>query len=384
MPSVREPQYLTLLQLCNDVLRRFWTVVATIVSCALAAALLTLARPRTYTSVASFVAEARRPLSEEVASGVSLDVPGASQQSGGGDRMTRMMAAGGSAMRLSGLSQARPLDPGFYYTTMRSPEFLLELASGRFSVAAPIGVRSGTAADFYDLPDGPAIIRAEDAARRLSRDLTIDYESLSGVLTLKVRTPHPGFSQAVAARMLDMAMQRNRRMADGRAAAQVAFLERAAAEARQRLGVAQNRLARFLEANRAFVPASRLALEYRRLDRDVLAMREQYLDLALELERTRLDRARATQLVTVVVRPEVPSRPDPRGTARTTVAGAVAGAALALLIVLARAHVARLRAAGSEDLSALESEWRRARRHPLARPRRASAAVAVGAGADGS
>ncbi len=173
-------------------------------------------------------------------------------------------------------------------------------------------------------------------------------------------------------------------MADGRAQAQVEFLGRAAADARQRLGVAQNRLARFLQANRAFVPASRLALEYRRLDRDVLAAREQYLDLALQLERAKLDLARATQLVTVVVRPEIPARPDPRGMARTTLAGAIAGGALALLVILTRAHLARLRAAGSADLSALEAEWRRARRHPLGSGSRrtASPTMAVGAGTE--
>jgi uncharacterized protein involved in exopolysaccharide biosynthesis len=382
---VREPQYLTLLQLCNDVLRRCWTVAATVVLCALAAACVALVRPRTYTSSASFVAEARQPLSDEVASGASLDMMGASEQRGGAGGMTRPLTAGGSTMRLPSLAPARPLDPGFYYTTMRSPEFLLELAASRFSVATPAGVRSGAAADFYGLPDGPARLRAEDAARRFARDLTIDYEILSGLLTLNVRTPHAGFSQAVATRMLDLVMERNRRMADGRVQSHVAFLERAASEARRDLAVAQNRLARFLEANRAFVPASRLALEYRRLDRDVLATRQQYLDLALQLERAKLDRARATQLVTVVVRPETPLRPDSRGTARTTIAGAVAGGALALLVVLTRAHLARLRAAGSDDLSALEAEWRLARRHPLASGNRVSAsgAMAVNAGRDG-
>src|SRR5215207_3222161 len=97
--SVREPQYLTLLQLCNDVLRRFGTVVAMVVVCAAGSALVALARPRTYTSIASFVAEAREPLSAELSSGSSLDMlpgpgPGPGQR-GGASRMTRMLATGG-------------------------------------------------------------------------------------------------------------------------------------------------------------------------------------------------------------------------------------------------------------------------------------------------
>ena len=64
--SMRDAHYVTLLQLCNDVLRRFWTVAAIVVFCAAGAALLSLARPRTYTSVASFVPEARQSLPSEV------------------------------------------------------------------------------------------------------------------------------------------------------------------------------------------------------------------------------------------------------------------------------------------------------------------------------
>ena len=383
---MREPRYLTVLQLCNDVLRRFWTVLALVVFCTAGATLVALVRPRSYTSSVSFVGEARQPLSEDAGLGAPFGGATPRDSRGGPSGLARMLATGPTTLPLPSQPASRPLDPSFYYTTLRSPAVLRSIATSRFSIATPTGTRTGTAADVYGLPAGPPDSRADDAARRLERALTVTYEEKSGVLTLSVRTPHPEFSHAVATRLLDLLRERNRRMADRRAEAQVAFLERAAVDARRQMTLAQSRFARFLESNRAFVPASRLALEFQRLDADVLDRRQRYLDLAQQLERARLDRSRATQLVTVVVRPGVPSRPDPRGTIRTALSGAIGGGALALLLVLISAHLGRLRAAGAADLSALEAEWRSARRRPVATraPVFATGVITVGSRVDGA
>jgi hypothetical protein len=293
-----------------------------------------------------------------------------------------MPAAGGTSMRLSALAPAPPLDPAFYHAALRSREVLMAVAGSHFSIPTRTGVRTGTAADFFDLPAGPVLSRTEDAARRLVRHMESTYDERTSVITVSVRTFDPAFSRALAARLLDVLMERNRRMADSRAEAQVAFLTRVATDARQELTIAQNRLEGFLESNRAYVPASPLATTYRRLDRDVLEKRRQYADLALQLERAKLDRSRATQLITVVSRPELPSRPDPRGMVRSTVAGAVGGGALAVLIVLTSAQLRRLRAAGFGDLAVLESEWRTARRRAFGRRRASAIAPTLGTGAE--
>jgi len=275
------------------------------------------------------------------------------------------------------------LDPAFYEAALRSREVLMAVAASRFPIATPTGVRMGTAADFFQLPPDPALSRTEDAARRLLRHLEIRYDDRTDVLTVSVRTLNPVFSWAVAARLLDVLMERNRRMADSRAEAQVAFLTRVAADARQERTIAQNRLTAFLQANRSYVPASPLALTYRRLDSDVREKRQQHADLALQLERAKLDRSRATQLITVVSRPEVPSGPDPRGLLRMTIAGAVGGGALAVLLVLTSAQLRRLRAAGSGDLAVLESEWRAVLRRPPGARRASLIATTAPSGAEG-
>jgi uncharacterized protein involved in exopolysaccharide biosynthesis len=379
--SLRDPHYVTLLQLCNDLLRRTWTVVALVAFAAAGAGLLSLARPRTYTTTASFVPEARQPLSQELEGGSSLERMSGPEWRGGSSPVSRLLSVSGSSRRLSGPAPAQPLDPAFYHAMILSPQFIVEVARSRLSVMGPTGLRMGTAADLYGLPPGPALSRIEDAARRLAREITVSYAERTGVLTFSVRTFDPVFSQAVASRLLDVLMERNRRMADSRTEAQVAFLARATVEARQDLRHTQDRLARFLQMNRAYLPTSPLATAYRRLDSDVLDARRRYADLALQLERAKLDRSYAAQLITVVVSPEMPSGPDPRGSIRTTITGAVGGGALALLIVLTSAQLARLRIAGSRDLSALEDEWRAVRRR---RGAGASGASVSASGAVGS
>ena len=379
--GVRDPQYVTLLQLGNDLLRRFWTVVTLVALCAVAAALLTVARPRTYTSSTSFVPEARQPLSAEGGSGgFSIDGLPWQDASSGLSRPAPSILIGGRSLGASNLPPAKALDPDFYYALLRSEEVLMEVAGSQFVISTPTGVRRGTAADLYELPPGPPLRRTVDAARRLMREMWISYDQLTGMLTLSVRAFDPGFAQAVVERLLDVLRERNRRMDDVRTEAQVAFLVRAAADARQELTDAQDRLARFLAANRAYLPSSPLATTYQRLDDDVLDKRRRYGDVALQLERVKLDRARATQLILVVNPPGRPSGPDARGAVRATVVGAAGGGALALLVVLISAHLGRLRAAGSEALSELEAEWRGVRRLPGFRPSGAPPAAAATGG----
>src|SRR5918993_3405711 len=162
---MRGPHYVTLLQLCNDVLRRFWTVVATAVFCAAGAALLSLARPRTYTSVASFVPEATQSMPTEVdGRDLPLDRLTGRASLGGSSRGSRPPAVGGTSMRLSAPAPAQPLAPAFYDAALRSREVLLAVAGSRFPMTTQTGVRMGTAADFFELPPGPALSRTEDAA----------------------------------------------------------------------------------------------------------------------------------------------------------------------------------------------------------------------------
>jgi uncharacterized protein involved in exopolysaccharide biosynthesis len=357
--------------LCNDLLRRRWTVAVIVLCCAVGSALIRLAQPRTYTAKASFVPDVVQPVQSGGGTFSLVDGLGSAALRGGSSRMARLGSAGITSGLPASPTALAPLDPAFYWTLLHSRELLLAVAGSRFTITTPTGTRFGSAADVYGLPPGPAAARLEDAASRLDRETEVTLDEQSGVLTLSVRTLDPQFARAATERMLDALVGQNRRMSDARGEAQVSNLARATLEARGALRFAQDEFARFLATNRAFVPASWLALEFRHRDAEVVEKRRQYSDLALQLERAKLDQSRATQLISVVERPETPSGPDPRGAARATAAAAVGGAALSVLIVLMSAHVRRLRAADFDELAALEDEWRAARQ--LARPRRRTA-----------
>jgi uncharacterized protein involved in exopolysaccharide biosynthesis len=363
------PHYVTLLGLCNDVLRGRWTFAAMVMICATAAAIFRWTMAPTYTANASFIPDAVQPLQSGNDLLSSLAVLG-----NGGSGTGTVRAAPTSSLRsasavpASGTS-SEPLDPEFYWMLLHSRQLLVAVAGSPFTITTSTTTRSGTAADVYGLPPGPPDRRIEDAARRLEREIDVTYSEKSGILELSVRTLDPLFARAVAERLLDALLEQNRRMSDSRTVAQVVDLTRTTLEARRELGLAQEELARFLASNRAFVPASPLALEFHRRDADVVEKRSHYADLALQLERAKLDRSRATQLISVVERPETPTRPDPRGVLRTAIIGAIGGAALALLVILLRAHLRRLRAAGFDELAALAAEWRALRRSALLRGR---------------
>lgn len=368
------PHYVTLLGLCNDVLRGRMVVASMIICFALGAALFRLAQPRTYTARASFTPDVVRPVASARGGLSALGGVGGAALRFDPSRTMQLPQAGITSQIPASTAPIEPLDPAFYWSLMHSREILLAVAGSRFSIATPTGARTGSAADVYALPPGPAGPRLEDAARRLDREMEVTFDDPTGVLTLSVRTFDPQFARAVAERMLDALREQNRRMSEARGDAQVLSLTRAMLEAREELRVAQNGFAGFLASNRAFLSTSWLALEFHRRDAEVLEKRQQYSDLAVQLERAKLDQARATQFISVVARPETPSGPDPRGVLRATVAGAVGGAALSVLIVLVSAHVRRLRAAGYHDLAALEDEWRAVRR--FTSPRR----IAVSSG----
>jgi uncharacterized protein involved in exopolysaccharide biosynthesis len=378
------PHLVTLLVLCNDLLRRPWTFVAFVLCCAVAAPIVRLLQTRTYTSFASFVPETARPLEGSSALDLrSLAVLGGSARARPSGASSRGALTGASSPILPSAPPVEMLDPSFYWGVLHSRGLLLEVAGSRFTIETASGVRSGTAADLYDLPPGPADARIEDAARRIDREMEVTYDEKSGVLTLIVRTFDPAFARALTQRLLDAVMATNRRMADARTEAQIAFLTRAVAEARSGLQVAEDELARFLASNRAYAPSSSVALEFQRRDTDVREQRNNLGTLAVQLERAKLDRSRVMQVISIVQRPEAPSAPDARGLLRSAIAGMVGGAAAALLLILALGQLERLRAAGSEDLRALEHEWRARRRRRTGAHAPSGTAAVFGTGLGG-
>jgi uncharacterized protein involved in exopolysaccharide biosynthesis len=328
--SERPVYYLTLLSVCNDLLRRRVLVAMLVFLSAATALLVVLARPRTYTSSASFVSEIASP------------------------RRDREPAFPAREPQVT-----QPLDPEYYVTLLLSQDLLQAAARTTYTISTPTGRRSGTLADLYGLPPSRNDARMDEAVRRLRRAVELTFPG-ARIIVVNVRTFDAHLAQSIAARLLELLMEHNRNAARTRAEAQVAFLTSATEEAREEMLASQDRFARFLSANRAFVSASPIALERDRLQAEVITREENYRSLAGALERARAHDTRVTQVISVLDHPEAPPEPDPRGLVRSTLAGAIGGAALAILVVTVGAQVGRFKASGLEELSELSARWRAA------------------------
>lgn len=327
--------------LFSDVLRRRVWVVRAVLVTVTAALLLTFLRPRTYTSSATFLPQARRGQSSlnGLAAQLGLSVPG------------------GDATQT----------PQFYVDLLRSRPILHAAVDTRYAFGTDSGAVSAALADVYSVPAGAPAVRRDAAARRLADDIGVTSSTRTGVITLKVNAPHPQLAQQVVARLIALLNEYNLNTRKSQATAERAFTEQRLAEARAELRRSEDRLQDFLLRNREFRLAPTLALDHNRLSRDVTFRHQTYGALAQAYEQARIEEVRDTPVISVVEEPAVPIRPDPRGTVRNVLLGTFAGLLLGALVAMVAAHLDRLRASRSADFlefSRLRGEAVRGLRSP--------------------
>jgi uncharacterized protein involved in exopolysaccharide biosynthesis len=319
------PHQVTVFRVFGDLLRHRRLVATSVLLSAAGAGVLASARSRTYTSVASFVAE------------WGTTVPG------------------------NGVMRADlPLDPRYYGTLLQSRTLLTAAAASRYVISTPAGRRQGTVADMYELAGQNEDARLDAASRRLWSDIEVTYRT-TGVVVMQVRTFHPELSQQIARRLLELLGEHNRKISSARTDAQVTFLTRERARAQAEVRTSEDRLVQFLSGNRFFVESSPLALTLHRLQAEVREKRAVYASLTEQIERARLQGDRGAPTLSILEEPELPPRPDGRGVIQAIVAGGIGGAALATLLVLVASYVGRLRSFGSDELSELGRRWRAVR-----------------------
>jgi hypothetical protein len=139
---------------------------------------------------------------------------------------------------------------------------------------------------------------------------------------------------------------------------------------RDDLRASEDRLAAFFSGNRVYENSPSLSLTQTRLTRDMELQRQLNATLSQQAEQAKLDEVRDTPVLTVLERPDLPLRPEPRGTVRFTLFALVGGSVLGVLFGLLSDTMRR--AAGAAPTQAAESRRRDAR---------ASGATADGGGA---
>lgn len=340
---------LTLLTLANLALRFRTLILGLALGFATVAAIASFASSRTWSSSASFMAQARRAGAE------------------GG------LSALGAQLGISLGGAEAGQTPQFYLDLLKSREILGPAVDTRYRFVGKEGPAEGTLVDLYGGDhDRPAAVRRVAAIEELRDKVTAKLNARTGVITITVKTGSPQLSRAVADRLIGLLGEYNLQNRRSQASSERKFTERRLAEARNELRDAERRLESFMRGNREFALSPQLGIEHQRLTREVALRQEMYTGFVQAYEQARIEEIRDTPIFTIVESPELPALPDPRGTVSRTAMAFVGGLVLGLLIaafrvygennhVVAGDELAEFRRLRRETVTGLRAPWKGAR-----------------------
>lgn len=301
---------------------------------AVVVAVITLLTPRTWTSRASFMPQARRAAPAGlggIAAQLGVAIPGAD----------------GSQSVF------------FYSELIRSREVARDVVQDTFPTpAAP----KATLMDRLEVTGDSPDIRLDRAIRLLQRRMGGSADPKTGIVRLTVSLGDPELSQQVATRILALVNTFNLEKRQSQARAERAFSEQRLAALRAELAQAEERLQAFLSQNRVFGPSGEATLRKERLERDVQFRRRLAEAFADTYEQAKVEEVRDTPVITVVERPERPALPDRRFLLVKTVLAFVAGSLTVALWLLGGVAFAAWRRDDAEGFAQLATQWQDARR----------------------
>jgi uncharacterized protein involved in exopolysaccharide biosynthesis len=319
-----------------NALLRFRSTIVTLTVCVTAAMIaFAFLRPRTYTSVASFVPETNKAPTalSGIAAQFGVTVP----------------------------SQQSTESSQFYVDLLHSKTVLEAAVETPYSIVTEQGSSTQTLVQVYDPREPTPILRREAAVKRLDRSLGTSISPKTEVVTVRVSAPDPRLAQQVNVRLLALLSNFNMNKRQSRAREERRFAEQRLQDAKAELRVAEDRLQVFLERNRSVTNAPSLAFQEDRLRADLVVLRQLVTTLQQTAEQAQIDAVRDTPVLTLVESPDVPTRADSRGLIKFGLLGIFLGGALGIAVALLRNVLERTSASGSAEFEEFKALWRDAR-----------------------
>jgi uncharacterized protein involved in exopolysaccharide biosynthesis len=251
--------------------------------------------------------------------------------------------------------------PQLYADLIVTREVLAPIALDSFSVSGNAKERAPLTKFLRSRGDNPAEI-LDNALLALRRNVISSSVAArtTGMVTVNVRTASAHVSYELAEKLLQGLNAFNTITRQSQAREERRFTEARYEAARTSLRGAEDALQRFLQANRQYANSPQLSFEQERLQREVNLQQQVVSSLAQKYEDTRIREVRDTPVITVIERPVVASRPDPR--LRILILVLATFAAFALGVMMALFRDARQRALGHDPaLAQLSMEWKRMR-----------------------
>jgi uncharacterized protein involved in exopolysaccharide biosynthesis len=335
-----DPQHMiSLLSLCNGVLRHWRIVPAAIVGALAVGSVLILASDTTYVVESSFTPE-------------GTDSPLNAQT-----RALQQFGLGIGVVDGASLS--------FYTELLRSRELLKQVVTAEYDVSSEAGGTQRQRRDLaavYGIEARDEHGRIQAAIDELSRNTTVSTEPAARMVRLRVRASTPDLARQINRQLLTELNEFDVTRRQGRASAERVFIEERLAEAQLDLVEAESALERFYENNRAYAASPQLSFAAARMERRINLLQEIYLTLSRSHEQIKIDEVRATPLMTVVDPPEW-SLPD---TGPPVWLGLlfwlVVGLGLGVMLALLRDFIGRQRDLNPSDYHEFQFLLARARR----------------------
>jgi len=335
----------TLLRLAIVILRHRMIVVVTTTVFFVLAAVTGLVADRTYTATASFFPQAGRS---------SSPVSGLAAQFG-----------------IAVPTGAGTTSPQFYVELLQSRAILEAVASRRDSVGGATPTNP-TVMDLLKIVPGPLATRSQTAVRLLGSMISSSVSIKSGVVSMSVKSTDANLSTRVAEYLVDEVGRFNLQTRQAAASAERKFAEQRLAEAERELATAESQLQAFQQGNRdARHPT--LVFDQEKLTRKVVMRQQLYTSLAQAYEQAKLDEVRDTPVITIIERPEFPTRPDSRGLLQRGFLALILGGIFGTFLAFAREYFLVQRSAGGiddEEFNTLRQESITDVRNPLRAVRR--------------
>ncbi len=226
------------------------------------------------------------------------------------------------------------LSPAFYAELLTSREILAQVTSRPYQVE---GLGRVLLKDLVEIEEDTEPLR-DEATIEWFRDnaLSVSTGRETGTVSVSVTTEWPDLSQAIAAALLDEVSRFNLNTRKSQATSERAFIEARVHEAEADLGVAEDSLRVFLEANRQWQNSPLLAFRHDGLQRQLTLRQSVLTTLVQSYEQARISEVRDTPVITVLQAPFLPPGPDERrlvlSAALGIVLGGMAGIVFAFLI----------------------------------------------------
>jgi uncharacterized protein involved in exopolysaccharide biosynthesis len=292
------------------VLRGRVFVARVALACGLAAGVISLLRPRTFTSEASFVPQTTTKTPTGLSAiAAQFQVP----------------------LPMGDASQS----PVFYQRLLRSRATLEGMLDQKIPVTHNGATENRTVLDILSPESGSNAERHDAAIRKLSKSVQVDVDLPIGLVNVRVQAGSGALAQQLLIFLLDALNHFNVAQRRAGARAERDFIEGRVQNASAELTRAEGVLRDFVERNRVVSGSPMLKLEEERLDRDVARQQQLLGGLQQALEQSRFEEIRDTPSLNLVETPHFPISPDPRGVLlKSAIAFILGGLASAFFLVL--------------------------------------------------